>query len=237
MIENRIDTLTLISGCPVALSSLGFCLIQPKIKDIALLGETNFFKYLSYFFIDKDSINFKSEEITDFDIFIKILIKNLEIQKNFSEVLILLVQDLEEIKFFENCLILIIAGHECIIDEPKFLIIKEAVKQIFKLEKTKSDGLNPANKAAEKIAEKLREREKLLSSKNQKSDQAVFSNLISVLAVGSNSFNLNDCLDLTVYQLYNIFERFNLYAQFNLQVQSMLQGAKDIQLVEWTKQF
>jgi hypothetical protein len=237
MIENKIDTLTLMSGAPVNLPTLDFCLLQPKIKDIAIIGEINFFKYLSYFFINKKTFDLETEEISDFDVFMKVLCKNIDIQKNFSEILILLVQDLEEVKFFESCIILIIAGHECIIDEPKFLIIKETVKQIFKLDKAGVDNLNPANKTAEKIAEKLKRRQEVLSSKNQASDQAVFSNLISVLSVGSNSLTLVDCLDLTVFQLYNIFERFNLYFQFNLQVQSMLQGAKDIDLVEWTKQF
>jgi hypothetical protein len=130
------------------------------------------------------------------------------------------------------------AGHDSIIDEPKFLIIKETYKQIFCLDDmTGKSEYNPANETARKIMEKLEKRKQFLSSKsNDKNEDKIFSTLASILSIGSNTISFKDCLEMTPYQIFNLIKRFNLYQQFQMQTQALMQGAKDIELVEWTKQ-
>jgi len=234
MSSNKVNKLTLIAGIPIFLQNLGFSILQPKLKDIAVLGEDKFFSALSYFFINPEKISIE-KQISAFDLFLLFLGQNVAIQQEVSNIFMLVVEDLEEIKFFDGIIILRVAGHECIIDEPKFLIIKETLTEIFGLEKRGDSGLNPANEAAKMISEKIKKRRELLS-KEGTLDGGVFSNLISILAVGSNALTLDDCLNLTIYQIYNLIERLNLYTQYHIQIQSMMQGAEDVELVDWTKQ-
>jgi hypothetical protein len=234
MSSNKIDSLTLISGAPIFIKELGFSLMQPKIKEIAVMGEKQFFKSLSYFFIDPKKMDFK-KEISSFDFFLLLFSQDVSIQQEIADLLILVVDSLDEIKFFDGIVIIRVAGHECIIDEPKFSIIKESLSQMFKINEHSDGGLNPVNEAAKRIAEKIKERKSLLGHKQESQEQA-FSNLLSILSTGSNSMGLEDCLNLTIYQVYNLIERFNLYTQYNIQIQSMMQGAENVELIDWTKQ-
>jgi hypothetical protein len=234
MNSNKIDSLTLISGAPVFIRELGFSIMQPKIKDIAILGEKQFFKSLSYFFIDPKKMEMQ-KQVSAFDFFLLLFSQDVSIQQEIADLFILIIENLDEIKFFDGIMIIRVAGHECIIDEPKFSLIKESLSQIFKINEDSEGDLNPVNEAARKIAEKIKKRKSLLGG-NKSSNEPVFSNLVSILSIGSNSISLEDCLNLTMYQIYNLIERFNLYTQYNIQIQSMMQGAENVELVDWTKQ-
>lgn len=234
---NRIDSLKLMSGAPLIFNGLDICILQPTIKDISHIGESEFYSALSYFLISKQRLSLEAD-ISDFDLFMHVISLNKEIQQKISNLLILTIQDIEKISFYDNFIVLKTVGHECIIDEPKFLIIKETYKQIFCLESssvTVSD-FNPANELARKIAEKLNKRKKILSDEKDKSTSNILSHLISILVIGSNSLNISECLNLTVFQIYNLIKRFNLHTQHHMQIEALMQGAKDIDLVDWTKQ-
>jgi hypothetical protein len=235
---NKIDSLQLMSGTPLVFDGLDICILQPSLKDIAFLGESFFYTGLSYFLISKERLSLDAD-ISDFDLFMYVINQNQEIQQRISDIFILTIQDIDKISFYDNFIIIKTAGHECIIDEPKFLIIKETYKQIFCLDSSTSSvssDYNPANEAARKIAEKLNKRKYLLSNKEEKKDASIFTNLISILAIGSNSLNISECLNLTVFQIYNLIKRFNLHTQYHMQIQALMQGAKDVDLVDWTKQ-
>lgn len=238
MSSNKIDSLQLMSGAPLVFDGLDICILQPNLKDVAFIGEEKFYVGLSYFLISKEKLSVKAD-ISDFDLFMYIINQNQEIQEKISDILILTIQDIEKINFYDNFIIVKTVGHECIIDEPKFLIIKETYKQIFCLDSSYSSvssDYNPANEAARKIADKLNKRKYLLSENKEKSEGSIFTNLISVLVIGSNSLNISECLNLTVFQIYNLIKRFNLHTQYHMQIQALMQGAKDVDLVDWTKQ-
>lgn len=232
----KIDSLKLMSGVPIFYEELGFGINQPKLKDIAILGEVDFYSGLAYFLITKEKLNIEFL-MSDFDLFMFILNTDKAIQKQVADILVLTIENLDSINFYESFIILKFFEQECIIDEPKFLIIKETLIQIFCLENgTLSNDLNPANKKALEIAEKLRKRKQHLSESSQNQSADIFSNLISMLAIGSNTLSLEDCLNLTVYQIQNLIKRFTMYQEHNVQIQALMQGAKDIEPVEWTKQ-
>jgi len=234
---NKIDSLKLMSGAPLVFENLDICITQPKLKDISYLGEAEFYSGISYFFITKEKLSIKTD-ISDFDLFMFMCTQSKEIQKKVSDILILTIEDLEKISFYDTFIILKFAGHECIIDEPKFLIIKETYKQIFCLDFSSvvTNNYNPVNEQAKKIADKLNKRKEFLTRNNTKSENNIFSNIISILVIGSKSLSISECLNMTVYQIYNILKRFNLYNEYDLQIKALMQGAKDIELVDWTKQ-
>jgi len=232
----KIDNLKLMSGVPIYIEELGFSINQPKIKDIALLGETQFYQSLSYFLISKDKLNI-DVEISDFDLFMYFINQEQSIQKSIADIFTLIIDGIDSIKFYDTFIIVNAFGHECIIDEPKFLIIKESLIQIFCLQSQVTGDLNPANKKAREIAEKLRKRKERLAGAESQKNSDIFSHLISTLTIGTNNLSIEDCLGLTIYQIHNLIKRYTLYEQYNMQIQALLQGAKDIELVEWTKQF
>lgn len=232
----KIDKLSLMAGSPIPLEELGIVINQPKLKDIALMGEANFFKNISYFLVSRAKLNIPIE-ISDFDLFMYFINQDQSLQASISDIFILTIEGIDSIKFYDTFIIINALGHECIIDEPKFLIIKETLIQIFCLESHgKTSDLNPANKLAQEIAEKLRKRQERLSGASSKQESSIFPDLISILSIGSNSLDIDACLNLTVYQIYNLIKRFTMYQEHNRQIQALLQGAKDIELTEWTKQ-
>jgi hypothetical protein len=233
----KIDNLKLMSGVPIFLEEIGLSINQPRIKDIAVVGEVKFYQALSYFLINKQKLDI-TIDISDYDLFMKIINQDQSIQKDVSDIFILTIDGLDSIKFYDTFIIISAFEQECIIDEPKFLIIKEALIQIFCLGgSSESDDLNPANKLAQEIAEKIRRRrERLAGSKDGNKSDNIFGHLISILTIGSNSFSVEDCLNFTVYQIFNLIKRFTMYQEYNMQIQALMQGAKDIDVVEWTKQ-
>lgn len=236
----KIDPLKLMSGAPILLEEIGLCINQPKIKDIGILGEKKFYQALSYFLISRKKLKVDME-ISDYDLFMKIVNQEIDIQKDISDIFILTIDGISSIKFYESFIIVSAFEQECIIDEPKFLIIKETLIQIFCLggdANPNADELSPANKLAQEIADKIRKRrEQLSSDKETDKSENVLSHLVSILCIGSNNFSLEDCLNFTVYQIFNLIKRFSMHQEHNYQIQALLQGAKDIEIVEWTKQF
>lgn len=61
-------------------------------------------------------------------------------------------------------------------------------------------------------------------------------NYISVLTVGLKSMSLQEIIDLTLYQLYDLVERFSLYTDWDIDIRSWLAGAKgEKPIVNWMK--
>ena len=96
---------------------------------------------------------------------------------------------------------------------------------------------NPAGDLSRKIAEKLKERQRILAKqKGEKQGKiAIFSRYISILAVGQQK-DINSLMQYTVYQLFDEYQRFELKMQSDWYLQARLAGAKDLKEVEdWMK--
>jgi hypothetical protein len=236
-----IDKLTLITGAPVILEEIGITLYQPKLKEIGVIGEKKFYSHLSLLLIGKNTISneFKNlvEGLDDFYIFLSFINASSSSRFGVENILQLMISDLQEIIFSqENFILKMKSGQDVIIQSEEFSILKEAIKEIFALINSSSE-LNPANDAAKRIAEKLKKRKEKLSKINQESedDSSSLSNLISILSVGTNSNSLKDLENFTIYQLFNSIKRFGLYEQHKYQVEAMMQGAENVELVDWHK--
>ena len=72
------------------------------------------------------------------------------------------------------------------------------------------DNFNPANAKAKEIADKLaRARQRVAAQKNA-TQGSVFAQYVSSLSIGLK-MPLNELLNLTIYQLYDLIERYNLF--------------------------
>jgi hypothetical protein len=69
-------------------------------------------------------------------------------------------------------------------------------------------------------------RQKVAKQKAAKegSEGSVISQYISILTIGLHSMGLQDIMNLTLYQLYDLVERYKLYMSWDLDIKSRLAG-------------
>ena len=81
----------------------------------------------------------------------------------------------------------------------------------------------------------MRGRQRVAELKGE-NDVSIFSQYLSTLTVGLNSMSLEDCMNLTMYQLYDLIERYSLYINWDIDIRGRLAGAKSDKKVEnWMK--
>lgn len=253
----KIDSLTLMAGAPIAVSEYKTIIRQPKIYEIALLGEEKFYESLSLFRFNKknflnsivrgkigqDAINLTNffYDKTESEIALFLLFNNDSSKELVQQVFTLIFDELLELEFFENEIkIRLQSGHETIINLDNFYIIKDIINQIFFFEGGRSSsGYNPAEGAAEIIAKKLEERKiKLgqMKGENSENKTGVIQNYLTTLAIGSNNFNMQDLLNMTLYQVFKLMKKYSLYEEYQMQVKALMAGASDIELIDWTEE-
>ena len=71
----------------------------------------------------------------------------------------------------------------------------------------------------------MRGRQRVAAQKGE-TQGSLFSQYISTLTIGLNSMSLQDLMDLTVYQLYDLMERYQLYINWDIDLRSRLAGGK-----------
>ena len=81
----------------------------------------------------------------------------------------------------------------------------------------------------------MRGRQRVAEQKGS-SNTSIFSQYLSVLTIGLESMSLHDCMDLTMYQLYDLVERYSLYVSWDMDIRCRLAGGKpDTQPDNWMK--
>ena len=120
-----------------------------------------------------------------------------------------------------------------IINNDNFEQFKQIIKEMFCLNTlgTRAD-YNPANKLAEQIANKLRDRHKKLQKKTegQKSIN-ILSRYISILIL-ANQHTYSELMQYTVYQLFDQFKRFQKKYSYDTWFQAKLAGAENLEDVD-----
>ena len=124
------------------------------------------------------------------------------------------------------------------IDENNFEILQEYIRSVFCSKSGPMDqqAFNPANAKAKEIADKLMRGRQRVAEINGTANSSVFSQYLSSLTVGLNSMSLNDLLNCTMFQLYDLLERYLLYTNWDIDLRSRLAGAKpDSKPDNWMK--
>ena len=124
------------------------------------------------------------------------------------------------------------------IDESSFEILQSLTREIFCAKSSASQelGFNPANETAKKIADKLMRGRQRVAELNGNANASIFSQYLSMLTVGLNSMSLQDLMDLTMFQLFDLVERYQLYINWDIDIRSRLAGAKsDNKPENWMK--
>ena len=91
---------------------------------------------------------------------------------------------------------------------------------------------NPANKLAEQIANKFRDRHKKLQKKTTgQKNINILSRYISILVL-ANQHTYSELMQYTVYQLFDQFKRFQKKYSYDTWFQAKLAGAENLEDVD-----
>lgn len=237
-----------MAGVDIAIPELQTSLHQPRIKEIAYLGEIEYFSVLSTFCFNKELLMAQNPQgasnlapMSNFQIFMTMINEAKAVQKeDVLSVFTLLfpgytAQFLPRSVFFVNTQ----TQHNFILDENTFDFFQPIVREIGGYNNKAKDSelnYNPANEKAAAIAAKLMKGRAKVAELKGEGQGGTLSKYVSILTVALQSMSLEDCLNLTIYQLYDLIERYGLYMSWDLDIRSRLAGGKpDSKPDDWMK--
>ena len=215
---------------------------QPRIKEISYIGEQDFFVGAqclclnkTMFIEDKNVLS----NTNNFQIFMTIMQEKETKDKKQSviEVLQLLFPNYKPL-FTPVSLVLNGSEGSKTIDETNFEVLQEVLRSVFCVNEGPMDqqAFNPADAKAKEIADKLMRGRKRIAEQKAAGNNSIFSQYLSILTVGLHSMSLQELMDLTMFQLYDLIERFGLYTSWDIDIKSRLAGGKpDKEPDNWMK--
>lgn len=235
--------LALMTGVDIPIPELQATLHQPTIKEISFIGEKSFLTGIQCLSIQKTMLT-QDENLlattSNFQVFMTIMSEKMTQDKKQDVLAVLSLLFPGYMIFFTpraismNC-----DKGNVIIDEGNFENFQQIISKVFCLSKGDANSFNPQNKKAKEIADKLmKARQRVAAQKAaEQGDGSVFAQYISTLTVGLGSMSLQDCINLTMYQMYDLVERYSLYINWDIDLKSRLAGAKPDKPVDnWMKQ-
>ncbi len=235
------DTLALMTGIDIPVPELQLAIHQPTIKEISMIGEKEFFVGAQTLCVNK-TLYIQDENVlsqtTNFQIFMTMM-QNKESKETKNCVLKVLNLILPNVvvMFTPRAVMLNFEGQSVNIDESNFEQLQAILNAVFCLKEGGQEAFNPANEEAKKIAEKLmRGRQRVAAQKSRESSDSIFTQYLSILTIGLESMGLQDLMNLTMFQLYDLVERYMLYSNWDLDVRQRLAGGKpDSEPENWMK--
>lgn len=249
------DGLLLLSGNDIPFVEAQLNVRQPKIKELGLLGEENFFIALDLLNLSKEKLQEQDKKgldaLSDFDILMSMItqqnIPAIQLQKeNIQKLLYLIFPNSSAINFLPRAIVVAeVAGQKedgnpdiqmHMIDASNYDKFKEILNEVFclKLLRGKDElDYNPKSEQAKRIAEKLKKgREKAAAEKGESGKKVeVLKRYVSIISIGKN-MNINEVLDYTMYQLFEEFNRFEKKEIYDTHLKAQLAGATGLKEVE-----
>ena len=224
--------LALMCGSDIPAPQCQLTVHQPRIWEIALIGEEDFFigaqclninkKYLVQ---DESLLN----DINNFQIFMTIMTEKEARDKKQSVLQVLQITFPEyKIIFTPRSIIFSKEGQEnIIVDESNFDSLQVILRKVFCLDSKSAnqETFNPADAKAEEIAAKLQRGRDRIAAEKGEDRGSMLSQYISSMTIGINSMSLADCMNLSLYQLLDLVERYSLYVNWDIDIRSRLAGA------------
>lgn len=223
--------LAMICGSDIPVESCQLVLHQPRLEEIALIGERVFFSGAQTLCLHKTM--FIEDKIllattTNFQIFMMIMSeKEAKEKKNdVISVLTLLLPDYN-VLFTPASIIFKKDDITILIDENNFEDLQTEMRKIFCMNDGPMDQqtFNPINDKAKQIADKIMAGRKKIAEEKGNINVSVFTQYISMLTIGLH-ISMLELKQLTMFQLYDLVERFMLWINWDIDLRSRLAGAK-----------
>ena len=234
--------LALELGSDIPIPECQLVLHQPTMKEIAFMGEHEFFVGVQTLtlhksmFMDKDKS--VPESITNFQIFMTIVNgKETTDKKEIVKQLFLIIFPKYKVLFTPNSILFQDDNGNHMVDASNFESLQEILRMVFCVNSTDMDkqAFNPANDAAKEIAEKLMRGRQRVAAQSGENNHSIFSQYLSVLVIGTQ-LGFNELQTYTMYQIFDLMERYSLYTNWDIDLRCRLAGGKpDTQPDNWMK--
>lgn len=244
-----------MAGTPIPVPELGVTIQQPRIKDIALMGEADFFKGINLLSVKVESYekmvesnrNLSPEEkeavknelmfMTNFQLLLNTLKSEPSLKLVLQNFFLMLFPTCKKVSIDESLIIIswLDDTPELIITDREFDIVAEIVPALFTSESMGQEGFNPANDKAAQIAAKIQARRDKVAKEQgrDKKEQSPIGTAVSVLAT-SDGLSINEVLNYTLPQIYHQIDRSGKLHDFKSQMTlGAFGGLKDIEISNW----
>ena len=234
--------LALELGSDIPIPECQLVLHQPTMKEIAFMGEHEFFVGVQTLTLHKSMFMDKDkgvpESITNFQIFMTIVNgKETADKKEIVKQLFLIIFPKYKVLFTPNSILFQDDNGNHIVDASNFESLQEILRMVFCVNSTDMDkqAFNPANDAAKEIAEKLMRGRQRVAAQSGENNHSIFSQYLSVLVIGTQ-LGFNELQTYTMYQIFDLMERYSLYTNWDIDLRWRLAGGKpDTQPDNWMK--
>ena len=234
--------LALELGSDIPIPECQLVLHQPTIKEIAFMGEHEFFVGVQTLTLHKSMFMDKDkgvpESITNFQIFMTIVNgKETADKKEIVKQLFLIIFPKYKVLFTPNSILFQDDNGNHMVDANNFESLQEILRMVFCVNSTDMDkqAFNPANDAAKEIAEKLMRGRQRVAAQSGENNHSIFSQYLSVLVIGTQ-LGFNELQTYTMYQIFDLMERYSLYTNWDIDLRCRLAGGKpDTQPDNWMK--
>lgn len=224
--------LALMCGTDLPIEECRIVVHQPRIREIAIVGEQDFFIGAQCLTLNKSMFITEDKDVlsntNNFQIFMMVMNEKEAKDKKTStmQVLQLLLPNYKPM-LTPRSLVLASKDGNITIDENNFDYLQDVLKLIFctKNGPMDSQSFNPADDKAREIAEKLMRGRARIAAERGESNSSIFSQYLSILTVGLQ-INLLELMELTMFQLYDLVERYSLYTNWDIDLRSRLAGGK-----------
>lgn len=224
--------LALMCGTDIPIPECQLVVHQPRLCEIALIGDTDFFTGVQTLCVNKSMIAQGETLLTNtnnFQIFMTIMQeKETADKKEAVKQIFPLILPKYQMILTPRSIILKNENENIVIDESNFEIFQQVLIKIFCINTgpMEMQSFNPQGKKAKEIAEKLMRARQRVAAQKAENGGSIFAQYISILTVGLNSMSIEDCKKLTMYQLFDLVERYMLYVNWDLDIRSRLAGGK-----------
>lgn len=235
--------LALMAGIDIPIVELQLTIHPPTVKDIAFMGEQEFFRAAQYLCVDKEVL-IQDENVlqglNNFQVLLKVLeqSKDKSAKAALNTLLLLLFPNYRTVIMPKSIIItqLNTGAEPVIIDENNFELLQAVAKEVLcmsSLFQGKNIVYKPANATAKRIADKLmRSRKKIAEQKALKDQsESVLTRYLSVLTIGAG-ISPQKCTDLNLFQLFDLMERYTSYVEWDTDLRVRLAGGKPEKQVE-----
>lgn len=224
--------LAMMCGTDLPVPECQLVIHQPRIKEIALLGEQDFFIGAQCLTLNKSMFITEDKDVlsntNNFQIFMMVMNEKEAKDKKTATIQVLqLLLPSFKILFTPRSLVLNGDSKNITIDENNFEYFQDILKLVFCTKNGPMDqqSFNPSGDKAREIAEKLMKGRARIAAEKGEINASVFSQYLSILTIAT-SMQLQNLMDLTMFQLYDLVERYNLYITWDIDLRSRLAGGK-----------
>lgn len=232
--------LALMAGIDVPIPNLQLIVHSPTIKDIAFMGESNFFTAIQYLCIDKESFSQDENVLSNLSNF-QVLMKVLESpeskrHKQLVHTLLMLLFPNSQIMIMPRSINIMTDDQVVMLDDNNFDDFQSAIKNILCVNNLFQGGnvvYNPKGAKAKAIADKImKSRQKIAKQKgSSETGSSIFVRYLSILRVGAQ-IPLSESIEYNLFQLFDQMERYNAYVEWDVDLRVRLAGGEPKQQVE-----